>query len=158
MTVAVATAAKARIVTILAAALPDVDVRFNEPVDTTDGPVILAGGMTARIEPERLSSQRSRFGWEWGLTLGLESKRWHPTAADAEAEVAEVSNKIFETIADNPNLDDGTNGDLAGVEMCWVDNIRLDYASHGEEPEQGGAEQYAAKGAVDVYIATRSVR
>ena len=99
---------------------------------------------------------RSRF--DWTLDLSILSRWYHPTGPEAEDEIAQIAQTIYETLAADPKL---ATADTPpdGLLWCRVAGIELDPAQppEGAAGQQAGKNQWQAQGTVTVSLATRAI-
>ena len=157
MTATVLVHAKARLVEILAAAVPDATVSGNETVAVDSRPVVFTGDASAAVDVLTMTPGRRGRSYDWRLGLVVQGRKWHTSAVDAETEVAGVMEQIDRAVGGNPRLEVSGDAGLAGLDWCRVVGFDAPKADHGPEGDgQGGADQWTAAGVVDLELRSRS--
>lgn len=153
------TEARRRLGAQLAVALPNAKVTDNATEDRTDGPVIYLGDASGTVDINSMMANARRNIYEWTLELIVFGRKWHTTAAAAEAEVASALDAIDAAIAASPQLVEtgDPDGGQPGLWWCRVTGLEMPKADHGEDPASGGADQWTAAGGVVITLTTRKV-
>ncbi len=164
MTVESAAEARTRLRAILVAAFTeagrlDVQVNASSLADLADGPAVFTAGMDADVSAEYLAQAGRRYGFTWRLTLTVFSKRYHPTAAEAEAEAAALAGIAVDAVIADPELRGDEGEPPPGLERAEPTGIELHGAVRPEAAagQPVGADQWEAMAEVTVAVHIRGM-